>query len=86
LNTLVAALRSLAFYVLFYGGSVLLVIASVVAVLARPGWLRGIVGCWGGWHLWWTQNLRGERIHPVLVGGKHLPDFWFAAACERRPA
>jgi 1-acyl-sn-glycerol-3-phosphate acyltransferase len=79
LNTLIAALRSLAFYVLFYGGSVLLVIASVVAVLARPQWLRGIVGRWGGWHLWCTQKLLGIEVvldgelpqGPVLIAVKH---------------
>ncbi|MFN4020626.1 MAG: lysophospholipid acyltransferase family protein [Erythrobacter sp.] len=75
----VAALRSLAFYLLFYGGSVLLVMASVVAVLARPQWLRGIVGRWGGWHLWCTRNMLGIEVvldgelpqGPVLVAIKH---------------
>lgn len=79
MNTLIAALRSLAFYVLFYGGSVLLVIASVVAVLARPQWLRGIVGRWGGWHLWCTQKVLGIEVvldgelpqGPVLIAVKH---------------
>lgn len=82
MNTLVAALRSLAFYVLFYGGSVLLVSASVVAVVAvvaRPQWLRGIVGRWGGWHLWCTQKVLGIEVvldgelpqGPVLIAVKH---------------
>ena len=79
MSTLIAALRSLAFYVLFYGGSVLLVIASVVAVLARPQWLRGIVGRWGGWHLWCTQKVLGIEVvldgelpqGPVLIAVKH---------------
>ena len=79
MSTLIAALRSLAFYVLFYGGSVLLVIASVVAVLARPQWLRGIVGRWGGWHLWCTEKLLGIEVvldgelpqGPVLIAVKH---------------
>jgi 1-acyl-sn-glycerol-3-phosphate acyltransferase len=79
LSTLIAALRSLAFYVLFYGGSVVLVIASVVAVLARPQWLRGIVGRWGGWHLWCTEKLLGIEVvldgelpqGPVLIAVKH---------------
>jgi 1-acyl-sn-glycerol-3-phosphate acyltransferase len=79
LNTLIAALRSLAFYVLFYGGSVLLVSASVVAVLARPQWLRGIVGRWGGWHLWCTEKVLGIEVvldgelpqGPVLIAVKH---------------
>ena len=79
MNTLIAALRSLAFYVLFYGGSVLLVSASVVAVLARPQWLRGIVGRWGGWHLWCTEKVLGIEVvldgelpqGPVLIAVKH---------------
>ena len=79
MNTLIAALRSLAFYVLFYGGSVLLVSASVVAVVARPQWLRGIVGRWGGWHLWCTEKVLGIEVvldgelpqGPVLIAVKH---------------
>jgi 1-acyl-sn-glycerol-3-phosphate acyltransferase len=79
LNWLIAALRSLAFYVMFYGGSVCLVIASVIAVSARPQWLRGVVGRWGGWHLWCTQNLLGIEVvldgelpqGPVLIAVKH---------------
>jgi 1-acyl-sn-glycerol-3-phosphate acyltransferase len=79
LNTLVAGLRSLAFYVLFYGGSAVLVLASVVAVLARRGWLRPLVARWGHWHLWCTQNLLGIKVvvdgtlpqGPVLVAIKH---------------
>lgn len=79
MNTLIAALRSLAFYVLFYGGSALLVIASVIAVAVRPQWLRGIVGRWGGWHLWCVENLLGIEVvldgelpdGPVLIAVKH---------------
>jgi 1-acyl-sn-glycerol-3-phosphate acyltransferase len=70
LRTLLAALRSLAFYVLFYGGSALLVIASVVAVAARQSWLAPIVGTWGRWHLWCTQHVLGIVV--VLEG--ELPD------------
>ena len=79
MNWLLAALRSLAFYVLFYGGSAVLVSASVIAVTARRGWLRGIVGRWGAWHLWCTQNLLGIEVvldgelpqGPVLIAVKH---------------
>lgn len=70
MSTLLAALRSLVFYVLFYGGSAVLVIASVVAVAARPAWLAPIVGTWGRWHLWCTGNLLGIAV--VLEG--ELPD------------
>ncbi|MFN3864094.1 MAG: lysophospholipid acyltransferase family protein [Erythrobacter sp.] len=79
MNTLLAALRSVAFYLLFYGGTVLLVMAAVVAVLARPQWLRGIVDRWGRWHLWCTRNLLAIEVvldgalpqGPVLVAIKH---------------
>ena len=79
MRTLLAALRSLAFYVLFYGGSGLLVIASVVAVAARPAWLRDIVARWGAWHLWCVEKLLGIEVvldgqlpdGPVLIAVKH---------------
>ena len=79
MSTLIAGLRSLAFYLLFYGGSVLLVGASVVAIIARRQWLRGVVARWGGWHLWCTQRLLGIEVvldgdlpqGPVLIAVKH---------------
>jgi 1-acyl-sn-glycerol-3-phosphate acyltransferase len=79
LSTLAAMLRSLAFYLLFYGGSAVLVVASVAAVAARPGWLAGIVARWGAWHLWCVQRLLGIEVvlegalphGPVLIAVKH---------------
>ncbi|MCL9998341.1 MAG: 1-acyl-sn-glycerol-3-phosphate acyltransferase [Erythrobacter sp.] len=79
MKTLLAALRSLVFYVLFYGGSAVLVIASVVAVTARPAWLAGIVARWGAWHLWCVEKLLGIEVvldgklpdGPVLIAVKH---------------
>nr|WP_296721653.1 lysophospholipid acyltransferase family protein [Erythrobacter sp.] len=76
---LIAALRSLVFYVLFYGGSALLVVASVVAVVARRAWLRGVVARWGQWHLWCVRHLLGIDVvmdgavpdMPVLIAMKH---------------
>jgi len=75
----IAVLRSLAFYVLFYGGSVFLVSASVVAIIARKRWLRPVVAKWGGWHLWCVENVLGIEVVldgvipevPVLVAVKH---------------
>jgi 1-acyl-sn-glycerol-3-phosphate acyltransferase len=74
-----AVLRSLAFYLLFYGGSAFLVIASIVAVVARKRWLRGIVARWGHWHLWCVRHLLGIDVVlegeipdiPVLIAMKH---------------
>lgn len=72
-------LRNLAFYALFYGGSALLVLASVVAIAARKAWLRPIVARWGGWHLWCVRYLLGIEVvlegaipdDPVLFAVKH---------------
>jgi len=79
LRTLIAALRSLAFYALFYGGSVLLVSAAVVAIVARRAWLRPVVACWGSWHLCCVENVLGIEVvldgvlpePPVLIAVKH---------------
>lgn len=70
MRTLFAALRSFAFYLLFYGGSVFLVSASVAAIVARKAWLRAVVAKWGGWHLWCTQHVLGIEV--VLDGD--IPD------------
>jgi 1-acyl-sn-glycerol-3-phosphate acyltransferase len=72
-------LRSLAFYVLFYGGSALLVLASVVAVIAQRRWLRPTVATWGAWHRWCVERVVGIEIvldgalpeGPVLIAIKH---------------
>ncbi len=74
-----AALRSLVFYVLFYGGSALLVGASVLAIVARNAWLVPVVAKWGGWHLWCVEKLLGIQVvldgeipdMPVLIAVKH---------------
>lgn len=79
MTKLIAALRSLAFYVLFYGGTAVLVIASVVAVVARRAWLRSVVARWGHWHLWCVERLLGIEVvldgeipdMPVLIAVKH---------------
>lgn len=79
MSWLLAALRSLVFYGLFYGGSVILVTAAAVAVTARPAWLRGIVKRWGNWHLWCVRHVLGIEVvldgdlpqGPVLVAIKH---------------
>ncbi len=79
MSWLIAVLRSLAFYVLFYGGSAVLVSVSVIAVLARPRALRAVVAKWGDWHLWCVENVLGIEVvldgtlpeGPVLIAVKH---------------
>jgi 1-acyl-sn-glycerol-3-phosphate acyltransferase len=79
LTWLLAALRSALFYALFYAVSAVLVVASVVAVVARRAWLRSIVARWGHWHLWCVEHLLGIKVvlegslpqGPVLIAMKH---------------
>lgn len=79
MSWLLAALRSLAFYVMFYGGSVFLVSAAVAAIIARRAWLRPVVARWGGWHLWCVRHVLAIEVvldgeipdMPVLIAVKH---------------
>ncbi|MEM7701715.1 MAG: lysophospholipid acyltransferase family protein [Pseudomonadota bacterium] len=67
---MIAFLRSLVFYPVFYGFSALLVIASVFAVPLGRDKLRSVVATWGNWHRWCLRNIVGIKI---LVEGE-LPD------------
>ncbi len=74
-----AFLRSLLFYPVFYGFSVFLVLASVVAVALGQEELRAVVKAWGDWHRWCLRAIVGIEIvvegelpdGPVLVAVKH---------------
>lgn len=54
--------RSLAFYVAFYAGSVLFVISSVLVLPLGARVLREIVRGWSRWHRWCVRWLLGIRI------------------------
>ena len=74
-----AILRSFLFYLLFYGFSAVLVVASVLAIPFGRHWLKSVVATWGKWHRWCVQNLLGITIEveghlpdePVLIAIKH---------------
>lgn len=74
-----AIVRSLLFYLLFYGFSAVLTVVSVLAIPFGRGALRRVVALWGTWHRWCVQNLLGIRIvvegqvpdEPILVAVKH---------------
>ncbi len=74
-----AILRSLLFYPVFYGFSVVLVIASVIAIPLGRDALRGVVATWGRWHRWCLRALLGIHVEvsgalpqePVLIAAKH---------------
>ncbi len=72
-------IRNLAFYVAFYGGSVLFVIGAVLALLAGSSVYRRICDTWSGWHHACVVHLlginvreEGQRIDgPALYAIKH---------------
>jgi len=73
------ALRSLAFYLSFYGGSVGFVLVALALLVLRPAGLRAIVVRWSRWHRWCLRKLIGIEVRvegalphdPVLVACKH---------------
>lgn len=72
-------IRSLLFYVLFYGVSTVLTILSVLVIPFGRGALRAVVRAWGSWHRWCVRYLLGITIvvegtipdEPILVAIKH---------------
>lgn len=74
-----SVLRSLAFYLLFYFISALLVIAAVVAMSISKEAVRKVVELWSAWHRWCVTRLLGIEVvlegapseGPVLYAMKH---------------
>lgn len=54
--------RSIAFYIAFYGGSVFVVLACVVALLGSREVFRRTVGSWARWHRLCMRWLLGQRV------------------------
>jgi 1-acyl-sn-glycerol-3-phosphate acyltransferase len=74
-----AFLRSLAFYLLFYGFSAILTGIAVLAIPFGRDPLRKVVALWGRWHLWCVEKVLGIEVvqhgavpdEPVLIAVKH---------------
>lgn len=72
-------LRSLIYYLVFYGWSAVIVIASVVALSLGSRHLRAVVHAWSRWHRWCLKNLIGISVEvegnlgdePALYAIKH---------------
>lgn len=72
-------LRSLVFYLLFYGVSALLTVLSVLSIPFGRNALRKVVTAWSMWHRWCVRYLLGITIvvdgtipdEPILVAVKH---------------
>ncbi|MGF7151209.1 1-acyl-sn-glycerol-3-phosphate acyltransferase [Sphingomonas zeicaulis] len=76
---MIAALRSLLFMLVFYGATVLFVLAALIAGLVHRRWLVAVANGWGHFYDWSTRVLLGIHIRiegqlpqgPVLVALKH---------------
>ena len=55
-------LRSLAFYIAFYGGSIFHVIAALLALALAPSRFRPIADNWSWWHHWCVEHLLGIEV------------------------
>ena len=72
-------IRSVLFYVAFYGGSVLFVLAAVLVALVAPAGLRPVPDAWSRFHRGCARLLLGIRVReignkpsgPVLYAIKH---------------
>ena len=72
-------LRTLLFRIVFYGGSVPIVLLSPVAALFGEKFFRNWVVFWTAFHAWCARNLMGIRIRiagarpttPALYAAKH---------------
>ena len=72
-------LRSLLFYLLFYPGSALLVMAAAASIPLGKEAVRSVVKSWSHWHRWCVTHLLGIEVRlegapadgPVLYAIKH---------------
>ncbi len=64
-------LRNIAFYIVFYGGSIFMVIAAVIAAYIAPSKVHGVCDRWSAMHHWACEKLL--RIRIVETGKR--PDF-----------
>lgn len=64
-------LRNLAFYAVFFGGSIVLVILAVLMAYIAPSRVRAVCDFWSSMHRWACEKLLGIRI--VETGQR--PDF-----------
>jgi len=79
LSRMTDVVRSLLFYVAFYGGTVPIVILGTASLVLGEGAFRTMVHSWSAWHRICTRWLLGQRIviegpmpvGPVLIAMKH---------------
>ncbi len=72
--------RSIAFYIAFYGGSVLFVIGTLLTMSVHRPLFRAIVRGWSGWHRLCARVLLGIRVE--LEGANFKPGVLYAIRHE----
>ncbi|HOB12775.1 MAG TPA: lysophospholipid acyltransferase family protein [Novosphingobium sp.] len=83
MSRLLDAIRSVLFYIVFYTGSVFVVLACVVALLGSKEVFRWMVDRWARWHRLCMRFLLGQTVRmegeippgPVFVAIKHQSFF-----------
>ena len=67
-------LRSLAFYAVFYGGSMPIVLTAVLAVFLAPSAFRPVADSWSSWHRFCMAHLLRIRVETrgALPPGKYF--------------
>jgi 1-acyl-sn-glycerol-3-phosphate acyltransferase len=76
---LIRALRSAVFYLVFYLGTIFVVLACLAALLADQETFRRMVDRWAKWHRWCARLLLGITVRvegtlpagPIFVAMKH---------------
>ena len=79
MNFFIRLIRSIAFYVGFYGGSTLIVFAAFVSIAISRNALQRSVRAWSNWHRWCVNVLLGIDVKiegnlssgPALYAVKH---------------
>lgn len=57
-----SVLRSLLFYLAFYGGSVFFVLGAVASAYVAPRGMRWFCDTWSGWHTWCVRHILGIEV------------------------
>ncbi len=71
-----AALRTLVWTIVFYAGSLLIVLGGALALLFPATVFRATVRLWARWHRWCARWLLGQRV--ILEGDLPGPGYLYA--------
>lgn len=73
-------IRSLLFYIAFYGGTVFWVLGAVVSAYVAPRRMRWFCDMWSTWHTWCVRHLLGIEIR--ITGTRPTTQAFYAIKHE----